>query len=238
MFHTVHIIFFKEKHCKSNKRLFLAFYHLTALLFTVLPKDSSVEYAAKMRNEIPSTFSLHTLIVLSHSKRINRRTAGGLICPQTSFIFLQGSLNPPLQDRQVVTQVFPSSWLRCSFPSSSAKEIHIVLRRQVCSLSLIRNHTIWANNHRTAPCRLGGHVLNCRLKTQSVSRAHTQDQCQFPSRLVPNCSPPWHSIKRCNLVSSSRHTLHLGVSVRLILRRSFVRMRSWITRNNIALMLS
>jgi hypothetical protein len=39
-----------------------------------------------MCNSIPSTLSLHTLIVLSHSRRINRRRAGGLICPQPSFI--------------------------------------------------------------------------------------------------------------------------------------------------------
>ena len=44
------------KHCKSKKLLFPAFYYLTKLLFTVLPKESNVEYAANMCNGIPSTY--------------------------------------------------------------------------------------------------------------------------------------------------------------------------------------
>jgi hypothetical protein len=103
-------------------------------------KDSNVEYAVNMCNLISSTLSLHILIVLSHSMSISSRNAGGLICPQSTFIFLQGSPTPPLQDRQVVIQVFPSTWLPFTFPSSSAKEIHIVLRRQGCPLSRSEPH--------------------------------------------------------------------------------------------------
>jgi hypothetical protein len=38
MFHTVHMIFFKEKHYKSYKLLILAFYHLTTR--TIQPEAS------------------------------------------------------------------------------------------------------------------------------------------------------------------------------------------------------
>jgi hypothetical protein len=64
------------------KLLFLAFYHLT-LLFTVLPKESDVEYAANMCNGIPSTLSSHaswqwhTMVVHPHIRKIKSWTAAG-----------------------------------------------------------------------------------------------------------------------------------------------------------------
>jgi hypothetical protein len=56
-----------------------------------------------------------------------------------------GEPTPPLQDRQVVTQV-TQSLPTFSFPSGSVEEVHVVMRRQGCSLSLslslIRNQLI------------------------------------------------------------------------------------------------
>jgi hypothetical protein len=183
---------------------------------------------------IPSTFSL-SLWSFSLTVWVSiAENADGLICPQPTFIFLQGSPTPLLQHRQVVTQVFPSSWLPFTFPSGSAKEIHIVVRRQGCPLSRSEpRHMSQYSQERSVSFGRPYTKLCPQIPVWLyVSRTRRNDQCQFPSRLVPNVSPLWHSIRRCNIVSSSPHTLHLEVSVRLILCRRSLVGRSWITRNH------
>jgi hypothetical protein len=79
-----------KKNIEKHINCCISFLSLNYTSIHCASKDSNVEWALKTCNLIPSTFSLHDLIVLSHSMSINSRKRRWVHLPSTDFHFPPG----------------------------------------------------------------------------------------------------------------------------------------------------
>jgi hypothetical protein len=96
--HTLHIIFCKRINWKYiNCCISILSLNNTSIRYS--SKDCNVQWALNMCNLIPSTFSIHALIVLSHSMSINIRKRRWAHLPSTDFHFPPGEPHPTVDPR-------------------------------------------------------------------------------------------------------------------------------------------